>query len=105
MLNPIFFKVNLLGAVMNTSDLIQHLSEKSEISKTESKDLYEALTAIMQSYFVNETGVVIPQFGSFNIKEKNSRQSFNPATKEYVILPKKLLLSFTPAMQLKEDLK
>jgi DNA-binding protein HU-beta len=90
---------------MNTSDLIQSVSEKSEISKTESKDLYEALTSILESYFKNETGAVIPQFGSFNIKEKNSRQSFNPASREYVLLPKKLLLAFVPAAQLKEDLR
>ena len=90
---------------MNTSDLIQSVSEKSEISKTESKDLYEALTSIFESYFKNETGAVIPQFGSFNIKEKNSRQSFNPASREYVLLPKKLLLTFVPAAQLKEDLR
>ncbi len=90
---------------MNTSDLIQSVSEKSEISKTECKDLYETLTSIMESHFTSETGIVIPQFGSFNIKEKNSRQSFNPASREYVLLPKKLLLSFVPAAQLKEDLR
>jgi DNA-binding protein HU-beta len=90
---------------MNTSDLIQSVSEKSEISKTETKELYETFTAILESKFTSETGAVIPQFGSFNIKEKKSRQSFNPATKEYVLLPKKLLLSFTPAAQLKEDLR
>ena len=90
---------------MNTSELIQSVSEKSEISKTESKDLYDALTLIMESHFTSETGAVIPQFGTFNIKEKNSRQSFNPASKEYVLLPKKLLLTFVPAAQLKEDLR
>ncbi|MEA2076410.1 MAG: HU family DNA-binding protein [Candidatus Marinimicrobia bacterium] len=90
---------------MNTSELIQSVSEKSEISKTESKDLYEALTSIMESHFTSETGIVIPQFGTFNIKEKNSRQSFNPASREYVLLPKKLLLTFVPASQLKEDLR
>ena len=90
---------------MNTSELIQSVSEKAEISKTECKDLYDTLTAIMENYFTSETGVVIPQFGSFNIKEKSARQSFNPASKEYVLLPKKLLLTFVPASQLKEDLR
>ena len=90
---------------MNTADLIQSLSEKSEISKSESKELYETLASIMESYFTAETGVVIPQFGTFNVKEKNSRQSFNPATGEHMLLPKKLLLTFTPASQLKADLR
>jgi len=90
---------------MNTSELIQSVSEKSEISKSECKDLYETLTSIMESHFTSETGVVIPQFGSFNIKEKDARQSFNPATKEYMLLPKKLIVTFVPASQLKEDLR
>jgi nucleoid DNA-binding protein len=90
---------------MNTAELIQSVSEKSEISKTECKELYETLTSIMEDHFTSETGVVIPQFGSFNVKEKSARQSFNPASKEYVLLPKKLLLAFVPASQLKEDLR
>lgn len=90
---------------MNTADLISSVSEKSEISKTDCKDIYETLTAIMHNYFAAETGIVIPQFGTFNIKEKQSRLSYNPASKEYMQLPKKLLLSFTPAAQLKEDLR
>jgi DNA-binding protein HU-beta len=90
---------------MNTSDLIQQVSEKAEVSKTECKDLYETLCTIMQDHFEDETGIVIPQFGTFNIKEKSSRESFNPASGEYVMLPKKLILTFTPASQLKEDLR
>lgn len=90
---------------MNTSDLLQYISEKSGISKTESKELYETLTAIMQEHFENESGVFIPKFGSFQVKEKPGRRSFNPASKEHVMLPKKLTLSFTPVNHLKEDLK
>ena len=90
---------------MNTADLLQCVSEKSELSNTDAKEMYEILTGIIHSKFANETGIVVPQFGTFKIKEKQSRKSFNPATKEYVQLPKKLLLSFTPAAQLKEDLR
>lgn len=90
---------------MNTADLLQSVSEKSELSKADTKELYEIFTDIMYSKFSDEIGMVIPQFGTFKIKEKNSRRSFNPATKEYVQLPKKLLLSFTPAAQMKEDLR
>ncbi|MDZ7795721.1 MAG: HU family DNA-binding protein [Candidatus Marinimicrobia bacterium] len=90
---------------MNTSDLLQYISEKSEISKTESKELYETLTAIMQGHFDNGSGVFIPKFGSFQVNEKTERRSFNPASKEHVMLPKKLTLNFTPVSQLKEDLK
>lgn len=90
---------------MNTAELLQSLSEKSELSKTMTKELYEILTEIIHSKFSEETGIVIPNFGSFKIKEKKSRRSFNPATNEYVQLPKKLLLSFTPSAQMKEDLR
>lgn len=90
---------------MNTSDLIQYVSEKSEIPKAESKDLYETLTDIIGEHFVNETGVLIPKFGSFQVKEKPSRRSFNPASGEYMQLPKKMTVTFTPVGQLKEDLK
>ncbi len=90
---------------MNTADLMQSVSEKSELSKSDTKELYEILTDIIHEKFSSETGIVIPQFGTFRIKEKQSRKSYNPASKEYVQLPKKLLLSFTPAAQLKEDLR
>ena len=90
---------------MNTADLLKSVSEKSELSKTDAKDLYETLTSIIHERFATETGIVVPQFGTFKIKEKQSRRSYNPATKEYVQLPKKLLLSFTPAAQMKEDLR
>jgi DNA-binding protein HU-beta len=90
---------------MNTSDLIDHMSEKTELSKTECKDLFDKLVSVMHSYFENETGVLIPGFGTFNVREKEGRQAFNPASKEYMLLPRKLVLNFTPASQLKKDLK
>lgn len=90
---------------MNTSELIDYMSEKSELPKSECRELFDTLTSIMRSYFDKETGVLIPDFGTFTVKEKKGRQSFNPASGEHVLLPRKLVLNFTPASQLKEDLK
>lgn len=90
---------------MNTSDLIDQMSEKTELSKTENKALFDTLVSILHSYFNKETGVLIPGFGTFNVREKNSRQAYNPASNEYMLLPRKLVLGFTPAEQLKEDLR
>lgn len=90
---------------MNTSDLIDFMSEKTELSKTENKALFETFISILHAYFEKETGVLIPDFGTFKVKEKKSRQAYNPASDEYMILPRKLVLNFTPATQLKEDLK
>jgi DNA-binding protein HU-beta len=49
--------------------------------------------------------VLIPDFGTFDVRKKMERISVNPTTKQRVLIPPKLALIFKPTSSLKEKIK
>lgn len=47
----------------------------------------------------------IPNFGSFAVKKRLERIVVNPGTKQKMLIPPKLILSFHPTAALKDKLK
>ena len=87
---------------MNTTDMISRLSEKSALSKVETKDLYNTLTSIMHKKFAKEGGIAITRFGNLKVKLRKSRIGFNPSDEYFWKYPKRLVLTFSPSLRLKK---
>jgi DNA-binding protein HU len=49
--------------------------------------------------------IAIQGFGSFEVKKKAERISINPASKQRMLVPPKLVLSYRPSNTLKDKFK
>lgn len=49
--------------------------------------------------------ITIQGFGTFEVKKKLERVSFNPVTQQRLLIPPKLVLTYKPSISLKEKFK
>ena len=59
----------------------------------------------MGDRFLEDDSVLIPNFGSFEVKKKMERIMVNPATGQRMLVPPKLVLGFKPNVGWKERVK
>ncbi len=64
--------------------------------------LMAALTTEMAAQLEEENSINIFGFGSFEVKKKLERVVINPSTKQRMLVPPKMTLSFKPSTTLKE---
>lgn len=64
-----------------------------------------SLVEVMTEQWQNNDSIVIQNFGSFEIKKKLERISVNPVTKQRLLVPPKLVLTFRPSNVLKDKFK
>ena len=87
---------------MNNKAFISELAKRSGYSLKDTSALMAALTEEMATQFEEENSVNIFGFGSFEVKKKLERVLINPATKQRMLIPPKMTLSFKPSTTLKE---
>jgi len=90
---------------MHQSELIQSLSEKLKLSKSETHRILQAIVKLLTEKLSQDHKFTIPGFGTFGTHLKKERKAFNPQTKSFVKLPKKNIVYFRPASHLKESIK
>ncbi len=87
---------------MNKHELIETVSSKAEISKKEADAMVNAtLDAIIEG-LVKEGKVIIPGFGSFEVRNKTAREGRNPRTGEKVTIAAKRAPAFKPGKAMKD---
>lgn len=87
--------------LMNRSDLVAKISEKSELSK---KDSEKALTAFMDSIteaLANGDKVQLVGFGTFEVRRREERAGRDPRSGEAITIP----ASNSPAFKAGKALK
>ena len=90
---------------MNNKEFIAELSQKLGTSTKETAQTIESLLSGLTEELQNGKSVTIQGFGSFEVKKKAERISVNPTTKERMLVPPKLVLSYKPSNILKEKFK
>lgn len=60
---------------------------------------------IMTQELQEGNSIVIQGFGTFEVKKKPERILVNPATKQRMLVPPKLVLTYKPSVNLKEKFK
>ena len=87
---------------MNKHELIETVSSKAEITKKEADLVVNAtLDAIIEG-LTKEGKVVLPGFGSFEVRNKTAREGRNPRTGEVVKIAAKRAPAFKPGKGMKE---
>lgn len=67
---------------MNKAELINTISERTELSKKSAGDALNALTAIITEELANGGNVQLIGFGTFETRERAERTGRNPQTGE-----------------------
>ena len=81
---------------MNKRELIETVSSKAEITKKEADIVVNAtLDAIIEG-LAAEGKVIIPGFGSFEVRNKTAREGRNPRTGEKMKIDAKRTPAFKP---------
>lgn len=91
--------------VMNKTDLVNAVAEKSELSK---KDAGKAVDAVFESVMdslKDGEKVQIIGFGNFEVRERSARKGRNPQTGEEIEIAASKVPAFKPGKALKDAVK
>lgn len=89
---------------MNKKELIGALAEQTGSTQSDAGDMLNAFVEVITNEMKQGDGskVVIPGFGQFVAKHRESREMRNPATGKMMMSKAKTSASFKPAAALKD---
>ena len=91
--------------VLNNKEFISELSQRLGYTAKDSSELIASLLSEMTRQLEDGNSVAVHGFGSFEVKKKTERISVNPNTKQRMLVPPKLVLSYKPSSLLKDKFK
>lgn len=90
---------------MNNKEFISDLSQKLGYTNKDITKLVSSFISIMTQQLQDGNTISIHGFGSFEVKKKMERISVNPASKQRMLVPPKLVIAYKPSNLLKEKFK
>ena len=94
---------------MNNKDFIAELAQRTGFTAEDTQKYVNSIVEAMGDHFQESDSVLIPTFGTFEVKKKLERVMVNPSTGLRMLvppkLPPKLVLSFKPNISWKERVK
>ena len=90
---------------MNNKEFTSELAERLGYTIKDTSELINSLLASMTQELEEGNMIAVQGFGSFEVKKKAERISINPASKQRMLVPPKLVLSYRPSNTLKDKLK
>lgn len=90
---------------MTKIDLVEIIFEKVGLSKKEAQDIIEVIFDAIKLSFQQGESVKIAGFGTFNVRDKNSRRGRNPQTGEELRIAPRRVLTFRASNQLKAEVE
>lgn len=97
----ISYKIINGGKIMNKSDLVGKMAEKSAMTKKDSEKALKALIESVEEALAKGDKVQLVGFGTFEVKERKARVGRNPRTREEIKIP----ASKAPIFKAGKDLK
>ena len=90
---------------MNNKEFTSELAERLGYTIKDTSELMNSLLSSMTQELEEGNVIAIQGFGSFEVKKKAERISINPASKQRMLVPPKLVLSHRPSNTLKDKFK
>ena len=90
---------------MNNKEFTSELAERLGYTIKYTSELMNYLLSSMTQELEEGNVIAIQGFGSFEVKKKAERISINPASKQRMLVPPKLVLSYRPSNTLKDKFK
>lgn len=89
---------------MNNKEFIAELAQQSGYTQTDTQKMVTAIIEQMGDAFEEGDSVLIPNFGTFEVKKRMERIIVNPGTQQRMLVPPKLVLNFRPKEAVKDKL-
>ena len=90
---------------MNNKEFTSELAERLGYTINDTSELIGSLLSDMIQELEEGNVIAVQGFGSFEVKKKAERISINPASKQRMLVPPKLVLSYKPSNTLKDKFK
>ena len=90
---------------MNNKEFTSELAERLGYTIKDTSELMNSLLSSMTQELEEGNVIAIQGFGSFEVKKKAERISINPASKQRMLVPPKLVLSYRPSNTFKDKVK
>ena len=90
---------------MNNKEFTSELAERLGYTIKDTSELMNSLLSSMTQELEEGNVIAIQGFASFEVKKKAERISINPASKQRMLVPPKLVLSYRPSNTLKDKFK
>lgn len=90
---------------MNNKELVAELARRMGKTQKEIGSLLDITTEAMVGAMNADTTVAIQGFGAFEVRKKQDRVLINPVTKQKMVIPPKLSLTFKVGNTYKNKLK
>jgi integration host factor subunit beta len=87
---------------MTKADLVEQVAREAEMTKKDAEQLVEIIFDSITESLNNGEKIELRGFGSFRVRERNSRKGRNPKTGEAVDIPAKRVAYFKPGKELKD---
>jgi len=87
---------------MNHKEFATELAKRIGRNSKETNALIGALIDEMSEHWTDGDAISVQSFGTFEVKKKAERVSVNPHTKQRMLIPPRLVLTFKPSPLLKE---
>ena len=90
---------------MNNKDFITELANRTGYPADVTQRMVNSVIETMGDFFQEGEPILIPTFGTFEVKKKMERVMVNPSTGQRMLVPPKLVLNFKPNVSWKERVK
>ena len=90
---------------MNNKEFTSELAERLGYTIKDTSELMNSLLSSLTQELEEGNVIAVQGFGSFEVKKKAERISINPASKQRMLVPPKLVLSYRPSNTLKDKFK
>ena len=87
---------------MNKTELVDRVSEKTYITKKDTRTLVDAVFETIQETLARSERVQIMGFGAFETRERAARKGRNPQTGEEMEIPERVAPAFKAGKTLKD---
>ncbi|RME17016.1 MAG: HU family DNA-binding protein [Bdellovibrio sp.] len=86
---------------MNKAQLIEKLSQRTKLTKTQTETILDATLEIIQESVVKGEDVKLVGFGIFDKAVRKQRNGRNPKTGETIVIPETIVPRFRPGKDFK----
>ncbi len=87
---------------MNNKDFVGSLARKTDIDEEQCAQLIDSFVEMLASSLCEGKTVSVQGVGNFEQKRKAERKIYNPASKEFKVVPSKVVANFKMSPVLKE---
>lgn len=87
---------------MTKADLVERVASQADMTKKDAEQLVEIIFDSITASLNRGEKIELRGFGSFRVRDRNSRKGRNPKTGEAVDIPAKRVAYFKPGKELKD---